>query len=180
MKRNEFLNSLQQQLADLPYDERQDILADFEEHFRVGANSGKSEEEIAEELGDPAELAKQYVDGRTPPKAEGGRSVAQGILAGTGLLLFDLMIGIPIISAIIAVWVSLWAAVIGILAAAAVLFVAPLFAGMYFGLIFASLSLLGLSGLMGIGMVYLTVYLFKGLKYYCVAHYRIIKGGIKR
>jgi len=60
------------------------------------------------------------------------------------------------------------------------LFVAPLFAGMYFGLIFASLSLLGLSGLMGIGMVYLTVYLFKGLKYYCVAHYRIIKGGIKR
>lgn len=62
MNKNQFMYLLQQQLDSLDSAAVTEILADFEEHFANGLARGKSEDEIAVELGNPAEIAQQYLD----------------------------------------------------------------------------------------------------------------------
>ena len=62
MTKIEFLQQLYNLLGGLPADERDDIIADFEEHFSVGTSEGKSEEQICSELGDPKSCAAQYLN----------------------------------------------------------------------------------------------------------------------
>lgn len=55
-----FLETMELMLRGMSEDEKQDILYDYEEHFRIGLESGKSEQEISQSLGDPRVLARQY------------------------------------------------------------------------------------------------------------------------
>lgn len=57
---NEFLTVFSASLKHMRADEKQDILQDFREHFEIGSANGKTEEEIAAELGDPRQLARMY------------------------------------------------------------------------------------------------------------------------
>lgn len=82
MTKTEFLQELYNHLSSLSPAERDDILADFEEHFQAGAERGKSEEQICAELGNPYTCALQYLrtaqgaqpqpaaqpNGQTPPQ----------------------------------------------------------------------------------------------------------------
>lgn len=73
MKKIDFLNELYSYLSPLPKNERTEILEDFRAHFREAEATGKSEEQICQELGTPFECAKQYVgdaimDNRIQPK----------------------------------------------------------------------------------------------------------------
>lgn len=82
MTKTEFLQELYNHLLSLSPTERDDILADFEEHFQAGAERGKSEEQICAELGNPYTCALQYLrtaqgaqpqpaaqpNGQTPPQ----------------------------------------------------------------------------------------------------------------
>lgn len=82
MTKAEFLQELYNHLSSLSPAERDDILADFEEHFQAGAERGKSEEQICAELGNPYTCALQYLrtaqgaqpqpaaqpNGQTPPQ----------------------------------------------------------------------------------------------------------------
>lgn len=61
MTKAEFLQQLQNHLLPLAAADRDEILADFEEHFQAGLESGKSEEQICEELGNPYSCALQYL-----------------------------------------------------------------------------------------------------------------------
>ncbi len=61
MTKTEFLQQLYNHLSTLPPAERDDIIADFEEHFQAGAERGKSEEQICAELGNPYNCALQYL-----------------------------------------------------------------------------------------------------------------------
>lgn len=63
MNKIEFLSRLNRALEHLPQQEREDILNDYEEHFRISAEMGKTEEETAEGLGSPEELGATYVEG---------------------------------------------------------------------------------------------------------------------
>ncbi len=63
MNKNQFIQILQQELAKLGPAAVSEILADFEEHFTNGLARGKTESEISAELGDPYEIARQYIDG---------------------------------------------------------------------------------------------------------------------
>ncbi|MBO4415051.1 MAG: DUF4097 family beta strand repeat protein [Lachnospiraceae bacterium] len=56
MSRQEYMNELIKALADFDEDIREEIINDYEDHFVNGLKSGKSEEEIAEELGSIDEL----------------------------------------------------------------------------------------------------------------------------
>lgn len=60
MNKDQFLYQLQQNLQPLDPKLIQEILADFEEHFADGLAQGLDQEQLAEELGDPAEIARQY------------------------------------------------------------------------------------------------------------------------
>jgi uncharacterized membrane protein len=68
MNKQEFLYKLEGLLQDFPEGERKEILYDYEEHFRIGIEDGKSEERISKELGDPRYIVKQY------NRSEGTRS----------------------------------------------------------------------------------------------------------
>ena len=61
MNKMDFLNELYYYLGPLPKAEKEEIIADFREHFREGALAGKTDEQICNELGTPFECAKQYV-----------------------------------------------------------------------------------------------------------------------
>ncbi|MGN0474011.1 MAG: HAAS signaling domain-containing protein [Acutalibacteraceae bacterium] len=68
MTRKEFLTALNQYLVTLSPEEKADIISDYEEHFRVGLENGKTEEEIASALGSPYDAASQFLDGEQPQK----------------------------------------------------------------------------------------------------------------
>ncbi|WP_059050107.1 HAAS signaling domain-containing protein [Paenibacillus senegalimassiliensis] len=67
MNRSEFLALLRVHLSPLPPEEQQELLEDYQNHFAFGLQSGRSEEEIVAELGDPAELAKEALGNRYVP-----------------------------------------------------------------------------------------------------------------
>ncbi len=59
MRKKEFLTKLRQNLRGIPSEEIHDILYDFEEYFNGGIQDGRSEEELADSLGNPKNIAKQ-------------------------------------------------------------------------------------------------------------------------
>ncbi|MDP5277097.1 DUF4097 family beta strand repeat-containing protein [Chengkuizengella axinellae] len=61
MNRNEFMNQLKLLLKDVHEIDRREILYDFSEHFDIGLENGKSEEELVRELGDPQVIAKDLL-----------------------------------------------------------------------------------------------------------------------
>ncbi len=68
MTRKEFLTALNQYLVTLSAEEKADIISDYEEHFRVGLENGKTEAEISAALGSPYDVAAQFLDGEQPQK----------------------------------------------------------------------------------------------------------------
>jgi len=69
MNQAEFMKLLRQELAKAGQTDIDDILSDFAEHFAGGLASSKAEDEIARDLGDPAEIAAQYAaDGTARPE----------------------------------------------------------------------------------------------------------------
>ncbi len=63
MNKTEYLNRLSNELGHMPYGDVKDIIQSIEEHFDEGVAEGRSEEEIAQSLGDPKELAAEFKDG---------------------------------------------------------------------------------------------------------------------
>ena len=60
MKKQEFMKTLSRHLGKLPKEDREDILADFEEYFSVAQRENESEEALCQRLGDPKKIAKEY------------------------------------------------------------------------------------------------------------------------
>ncbi len=59
MTQSEFLDTLRRRLAGLPPDEIDELVGDYATHFTDGRAAGRSEDEIAEALGDPVRLARE-------------------------------------------------------------------------------------------------------------------------
>jgi uncharacterized membrane protein len=71
MTKVDFITRLNRAIDVLPYEDRKEILADYEEHFRVGFDNGKTESEICETLGVPEELAADYyAEGSNAPHSQ--------------------------------------------------------------------------------------------------------------
>lgn len=62
MTREQFMNELYRFLSVLPVIERREVMSDYEEYFDIGKSEGRSENEIAESLGDPELIAKQLIE----------------------------------------------------------------------------------------------------------------------
>jgi len=63
MKQREFLRELKENLESrISPEELEDILSDYESFFASGREEGKSDDEISEELGSPAFLAKSLLE----------------------------------------------------------------------------------------------------------------------
>ncbi|WP_068783905.1 DUF1700 domain-containing protein [Paenibacillus phocaensis] len=68
MNKSEFLANLRAHLSVLPPEEQNELLEDYEAHFAFGLESGRTEEDIVLELGDPAELATEAIGNRYVPR----------------------------------------------------------------------------------------------------------------
>ncbi|UHA75171.1 DUF1700 domain-containing protein [Paenibacillus sp. 481] len=59
MTKQQYMRTLRLHLHGMPEREREELLAEYDAHFEFGRHSGKSDAEIAFELGDPADLARE-------------------------------------------------------------------------------------------------------------------------
>lgn len=94
---NDFLKLFSASLKHMRPEEKQDILQDFHEHFEIGLAAGKTQSEIANELGNPQQLARMFSAERATDKAieaKGMQNVLRMLGAvisfkiGGGLLIF--------------------------------------------------------------------------------------------
>jgi uncharacterized membrane protein len=95
MDKVRFIHQIRVHLRDLPQEEIADIISDYEEHFRFGMQEGRTEEELAESLGNPDELAKEIRAVSLVKKAEDSTSthdLLRAVVATIGLGLFNLIV----------------------------------------------------------------------------------------
>lgn len=96
----DYLDALKRALMGLPPDVQAKTLAWYEQRFVDGAAVGRSEQDVAKELGDPRDVAltlrtnahfAQLAHKPAPPAG----SVARTVVSGFGLLVFNLFMLIP-------------------------------------------------------------------------------------
>ena len=94
MNKEEYFEKLTKLLKEIPKDEREDILSDYEEHFRIGMENGRTEEELSRALGDPKTVAKQIKAEYKITKAENepsANSIIEAVIAAAGLGLINII-----------------------------------------------------------------------------------------
>lgn len=193
MNKEKFLKILTKNLKGLPKDEILDIRADFEEHFNIGMNKNRSEQDLAESLGDPRNLARQLKAFSYLKKAEetaSAANISRAVFASLGLGFFNLLFILPPFLVIAAVVLSLFAAAIAIAASG----IAGFFASMFYPLfsqyltfafnpavgIFGFLGIAALGILFFIGVVFISRALYRQLVRYLKFNLGIIKGGRRK
>jgi uncharacterized membrane protein len=134
MNKKEFLGRLSELIKDIPEEEKKDILFDYEEHFRIGLEKGRKEEEIAASLGDPKAIAKQSRAScilKEAEKTTSASNIIRAIFAVVGLGFFNLVIVLGPAIGLMGILVALFAAAFAItVSGAAVLFgtlIGPIF-----------------------------------------------------
>jgi len=103
MNRDAFMARLREGLRGLPPETVDEVVADYETHFAEGIAAGRTEDSVAEALGDPGRLArelkaeaglKRWEEKRDPAAAAGA------IFAVLGLGAVDLLILLPVLVAV--------------------------------------------------------------------------------
>lgn len=79
MNQQDYLRSLKAELEKQNIANIDEILADYQEHFTHGKESGKSEEEIVSKLGQPDQIAKAY---ETEALIKKARATEEGVQWG--------------------------------------------------------------------------------------------------
>lgn len=118
MNRDEFISILRQELRVLPDEELQDIIYDYEEHFNIGIHKGKSEREIAKELGNPKNIAKSYRASISITEAEENPTATnlfKAILAAMALGFFNLLVVLAPFITLVALLFAAYAVSVGFL-----------------------------------------------------------------
>lgn len=184
MTKYQFMRILESSLEKLSEEERKDILQDFEEHFILGKEEGKTEEEIADSLGSPRQIAKELLVNHRLEKVEATKTtgnVFRAVWAVIGLSFFNLVIVlgpfIGLIGAITGGWVSGIAFIVSPLL---LLVSTAIFSGTFqwFDLFF-SFMLSGIGFFIVIGMYFATRGIINGFVRYLRFNIRLIKGGLK-
>jgi len=100
MTRDAFLVSLRGSLVGLPAGEVDEIVADYAAHFDEARASGRSEEDVAKALGDPARLGRELraeAGLRRWEHDRGPAGIVAALLALTGLAAFDIFLLLPVL-----------------------------------------------------------------------------------
>ncbi len=170
MKQQDYMDKLELELRRLNIGKLQDVLSDYREHFSAALAKGKSEEEICEKLGEPGLVAKAYQAENLMSQmqeAAGQDQVGYFIRAVLRIIIltpfnFFMMIGPFLVTVVMlivgwALTVSLGGSGVGI--SLALLAAVPLTAiGFWSGgaILFASLTVLGLSAIGLFIMIFVT------------------------
>jgi len=119
MTREQFLAGLKRSLGGMSEAEQKEILYDYAEHFRMGAADGKSEEQIAQALGNPRLLGRSYrIDSLLEEPAEGGGvkagSVVRAVFASVSLGFFNLIFVLGPFLGLVGIMIGLWACAVAL------------------------------------------------------------------
>jgi len=82
MKKIDFMNSLKSRLAEYGVTDSREILLDFEQHFEDGIAAGETEDMVCKKLGDPNEIAKQYIPDMEIPAMNTNNATGSGAAFG--------------------------------------------------------------------------------------------------
>jgi len=184
MNKAAFLRIVRDGLAGLPAQDIDEILCDYSAYFDEGLASGRSEEHVAEALGDPRRLARELRAETGLRRWENHRSLrnsATVLLALGGLAAVDILFLLPLLFAVMltVLVVCLVIFVLGMIGIGALLSVFKIAQ-------FASISTIALRVIAGIGLITASagvgaLLLFalngavKKLGGYARLHYRLIK-----
>lgn len=112
MTKTAYLYELEKHLKRLEPNTIKDILYDYEEHFMIGQEAGKTENEIAASLGSPKMVASQYRYEQAIDHAEKTKRpwhLINAIIVGIGLGFFNLIFVLGIYIGMIGVLIALFA-----------------------------------------------------------------------
>ncbi|MEI7025902.1 HAAS signaling domain-containing protein [Paenibacillus sp. y28] len=181
MNRQQYLGELERLLSAAPEHVRQQWMYDYEEHFRLAEEEGKSEYEVVLELGDPRMIANELLSSRQAVSlgtGEPGGSAPRMVLAAVSLILFNLVFIVGPYIALCSVIAALWAVVLALLVSA-VAAAAAGFAGIDLEIIqgiSAALVCLGLGMLAGAGVQWLSRMFVKLTVQYVRLNFRLVRG----
>lgn len=105
MNREEFLESLRNQLKNIPKEDIDEILQDYRDHITIGMENGRNEDELIKSLGDPKEIAKQMNANYLIKNAEtktSASNIFRALYATAGLGFFNLIFTLPLFIIILA------------------------------------------------------------------------------
>jgi uncharacterized membrane protein len=114
MKKVEFFKEMERLLQDIPENERQDMLYDYEEHFQIALEKGKSEEEIVTDLGTPKTIAKELKANYHIHQAKTNTSatnITRAVIASVSLGFFNLVFVLGPLFGLLGILISLYAVV---------------------------------------------------------------------
>ncbi len=190
MNKERFMAELRRCLGAMKEAERTEVLYDYEEHFRMGAADGKTEEQIAASLGNPRSLGASYaIDTLLEMPKEGGAvkaaSVVRAVLASVSLTFFNIIFVLGPFLGLVGVMIGLWAIAPALAFSGVALFFAPLAgailpAWISMGglnpafLMFAGVALAGLGVLFAIGMWQLSRLFVKMIAVYVRFNARVV------
>ena len=124
MNRANFIAQLRAGLSGLHQGDVNDVIADYESHFADGVAAGRSEDQVAEALGDPARLARELRAEIGFKRWEQERSAGNFVgvvLALIGLATIDILFLLPVLGFMLAVFFVLTLVCIGCLISGAAL-----------------------------------------------------------
>jgi len=189
MNKKDFINKLSSYLAGVPVEERQDVINDFEDHFKEGIAEGRTEEEIAESLGDPKALANQFKANilvNTAAKTTSAINITRAVLATLGLGFFNLIFILGPFIGIVAVLFALFASAVAVTASGIAVFFASIFGPLvpqYIAVmvnpavsIFASIGVTLFGILFFVGDIYVAKWVYRLFVRYIKFNVRIITG----
>lgn len=125
MTKVDFIDRLHLGISMLPRERISEIIGDIHRHFDEGQAGGSTEEELADMLGSPEDLAKDYIalfagqlEQPQGPKAqtraqepaqEQKRGYGASILGAIALIFVDLILVLPLWVSVAAAWIALLA-----------------------------------------------------------------------
>lgn len=183
MNKEQFLNELARQLNRLSYEEREDVLQDFTEHFSIGLEKGETEQQISASLGSPQLIAQDilanYSKGDKETIAnERQPDLARTIIISILLVMFNLTIMLGPFMAVVGTVLSGWiTGFVFIMTPFLYLFKMIILPNeAYLFEFFLSIGLTGLGILLGIAMYYITRFIIQLTIRYVRFNVRVAKG----
>ncbi|WML46451.1 HAAS domain-containing protein [Neobacillus sp. PS3-40] len=185
MTKEQFLKQLDSSLNRLSTAERQDILQDYKEHFDIGLESGKTEEQIASSLGSPTQIAKELLAEYHLEKVEAKANsvnIIRAVWAAIGLSFFNLVIVLGPFIGLVGVIFAGWVVGIAFICTPLLVLISAVMNPETFKFfdLFFSIALCGGGLLLSIGMFFATKAISRGFVRYLKFNATLVKGGLKR
>ncbi|HEX2945304.1 MAG TPA: DUF1700 domain-containing protein [Clostridia bacterium] len=174
MNRNEFVSTLRNGLGNISSASVEEILYDYREHFEIGLEQGKTEDEISQSLGDPKLIARQYRAEYIVHQADkhsSGANVFKAVFAGISLGFFNLIFMLPVYAVVLAILAAFYSISLVLTVSGAACFMAAILSPLLpwiptlpvspAVIIFSSISIMSLGLLFTLGTVQFTKWCLK-------------------